>query len=165
MTLKYDIDTFTKHLEQYTCDYLRREIAFENVTSRTQLLEIPELELKPITALISVAGDTNVLVAASFDWPLMRVLTGNFLDTAVAEVEEDDCLDMASEFINIIIGLCTSNLDHHDGHPILFSPPVIIEDAKTIRHHRDSLFFRIDLFTEAGDMNLNCIGPRDIFAH
>ena len=165
MTLKYDMGDFTHCLESHTSDYLIQEMSFTKVQCKTQLLEIHELELRKITALISVADETNVLVAFSFDWELLEQLTRVFLDSTEIEVDEEDCLDMASEFINIIVGLCTTNISHEVDHPILFSPPVLIQAAKTLRHHKHSQFFAIELETEFGKMDISCIGPREIFNH
>jgi CheY-specific phosphatase CheX len=165
--MKHDfrIMTLTHSLEKHTCLYLRDELLITGIQSSSALKEVKQMNLHEATAIVSIAGDFNVLIAFSFETPLLQQLTRHFLydGDQVAALDEEDCLDMASEVINIIVGLCTPDLSKDDNIPVLFSPPVVLDKAKTIRHTKSSLFYVIELQTTLGRLDIHCIGPKQLF--
>lgn len=160
---KSNIKRLLISLEQHASSYLKNEAQLHEVKCSTTLEELKSLSLHDITAIISVAENLNMILAFSYETPLLEKITQMFLyDGDGGKVSQDDCQDMASEFINIITGLCITSLNQSET-PILFSPPIVINEAKEIHQRESTHLFAINIKTEFGVLNINCIGPGELF--
>lgn len=122
------------------------------------------LALRDTTAIVGVGGSVNLLIAFSFDASLLDELTTRF--TADLDVPDDQralyVQDAAAEVVNIIAGHCTIDLE--DPNVIIsLSPPVIIDQAKSIRRPNQAVFACLCLGTPFGRVDIDFIGPRELF--
>ena len=69
----------------------------------------------------------------------------------------------AGEVVNTILGNCTIDLQKLDRQGISMTPPVVLNQVKTIRRMKDSLFYRQNLNTVWGGMAVFIVGPRELF--
>jgi two-component system chemotaxis sensor kinase CheA len=159
------ITLLMNNLEKIACQYLREEVLITDIQCSTALKEEKQVNLLDTTSIVRVAGDINMLVALSFEQALLHRITRYFLydGDQDAALNEDDCIDMACEAVNIIVGLCIPELSTEEGIPILFSPPTVLDEAKTIRHTKSSQFYVIELQTEFGRLDIHCIGQKELF--
>lgn len=161
---KNNITKLLSSLQKHTSEYLRDKANIAHVECAASLQELQSLALHDLTAIISVAEGINMILAFSYETPLLKRIATTFLyEEGEDEASEDDCLDMASEFINIIVGLCVTSINSDPLKPILFSPPLVIHEAKIIRQRKTSQLYAISLKTKYGKLDINCIGPRELF--
>ncbi len=127
--------------------------------------DLDSLTLLGMTAIIGMGGSVNLLIAFSFQEDLVNVLYQRM--TRDFDVQPDE-VEMyreaaAGEGVNTILGHCTIDLQNRDGPVISLTPPVILDQAKTIRRMKDAVFYTQSLKTDFGRMNISLVGPRDLF--
>ena len=122
------------------------------------------LRLHDMTAIASLGGTISVLVAFSFDLGLIEAICARV--TAGLDIPEGEehlyLRETAAETANTILGLCTTDLGGHE-NPIPLSPPVIIEDARSIHRPRMAVFATMEARTERGALTVSVVGPHDLF--
>lgn len=147
-----------------TRDYLAAEtgIAVGEVGAASE--NVDQLRLRDITAVIGVGGNVGMLVAFSFPMALADVLYRRL--TAGIEVppgQEADFREATiTEIANIIVGHCTADFTE-DGAAVAISPPVLIQDAKSINRMNKARFGTVQISTPQGDFDIHLIGPRGMF--
>ncbi len=126
---------------------------------------LDSLALHDMTAIIGMGGSVNLLIAFSFEAPLIDALfkrmTADF-DVAPNEIEMYREA-AAGEAVNTILGHCTADLQKIDGPAISMTPPVILDRIKTIRHMKNTMFHTQRLSTDFGYMNISLVGPQELF--
>lgn len=127
--------------------------------------DLESLNLLGMTAIIGMGGSVNLLVAFSFQEGLIDVLYRRM--THGFEVRPDE-VEMyreaaAGEVVNTILGHCTIDLQKPDRPVISITPPVILDQAKTIRRMKNAVFYTQILNTDFGRMNISLVGPRELF--
>ncbi|SCA56920.1 conserved hypothetical protein [Candidatus Terasakiella magnetica] len=148
-------------VERNVKDYLREEAGVKDIKCKTALRQLSTLQLREVTSTISVAGSINMLLGFSYDEMLLQRVASAFLEEAQASKEE--CMDMAGEFINIILGQGANEIDMNNPSPTLFSPPMTMLGAKKVIQHKASQYYSIELETEYGNLHILCIGPKELF--
>ena len=148
-----------------TCHYFDQEYGIRLNKVDAVLLDQPSLTLLDMTAIIGIGGRLNMLITFSFDDDLVHMLYQRM--TADFEVRPDEVAMFreaaAGELANTIVGHCTADLQHLDRQGISLTPPMIVNQAKTIRRMNDSIFCTQQLNTAHGHINISLSGPRDMF--
>lgn len=119
---------------------------------------VGKIELKKYTTMIGIGGRLNLLFYTTYDELLLDNLTKMF---AYGTIMEDEYIALresaAGEIANLIIGhaLC----DFPDGgRGITITPPITIEDAKSILKTNGTSMISAFLSTPYGNMEFNVIG-------
>ena len=147
-----------------TRDYLETELAVTLMQTEPHGGEIDMIALHDVTAIVGVGGAVNLLIAFSFSNTLLdRIFAGFTAEVEIAESERHMYrLETASEVVNIIVGLCTGDMPHGDA-AISLSPPVVVQEAKSIRRTKGALFWSQTITTDSGLLDINFVGPREMF--
>lgn len=127
--------------------------------------DLNSLTLLDMTAIIGMGGSVNLLIAFSFDAPLVDELFKRMTADFEVAPEEIDMYREASagEAVNTILGHCTIDLQTPDGPAISMTPPVILDRVKTIRRMKNAMFYTESLSTDFGKMNISLVGPQELF--
>jgi CheY-specific phosphatase CheX len=144
--------------------FLQDETGVALIRTTSRWGELEAVALHDVTAIAGVGGGLNLLIAFSFSTGLLERLFMRVTDGLDIPADEHDIYvrDTASEVVNIILGRCTADLADSD-RAISLSPPVLIEEAKSIRRVRNALFASLCLETEHGAVDINFVGPRELF--
>ena len=125
---------------------------------------VDRLKLRPSTSVIGVGGSVGMLVRFQFfagdhKRPLQR-LTG---DIAIPPDQEATYRDaVVTEAANVIIGNCTADFTKDGGH-VSISPPLMLDNTKSIHRANNALFGTISMVTSNGSFEIHMIGPKDMF--
>lgn len=125
---------------------------------------VDSLVLRKVTAVIAVGGPISFLAAFSFDQNLLDTLFERY--TSDIEVTEDERFEFmhatAGDLVNLIMGQATADLELAEV-VISISPPVVFEDARRIGRSKDARFRSATMKTAEGAMDVNVIGPTELF--
>jgi len=134
------------------------------LSTSTNFGEIDELKLRNLTAVIGVSGPVRALVAFSFDMDLANHLLA--IETEGLDISSDEQvfyrLDMIAETVNIVLGHCTKNLAV-TGQPIGLTPPIVLEDAGSLRRPKGAIFSSISHNTSYGVLDVVFITPPELY--
>jgi len=151
-------------LADQTKTYLHDQVGIDVTEVRATTENIENLKLRPLTAVLGVGGSAGLLVAFSFSQQIANALFERL--TAGIEITPDQVADYReatlAEFANIVLGHCTGELAK-DGEHISLSPPVVLEDAKSIFRMKNAMFGTISMATPNGPFDIHMVGPRDVF--
>jgi CheY-specific phosphatase CheX len=119
---------------------------------------VDSVELKKYTTTIGIGGSLNLLFYATYDEALLDNLTQAFL---YGEAHEAECMELresaAGEVANVVIGLSLNDFPN-SGRGVTITPPVTIEDAKSIVKTKGVGIISSTLSTPHGKIKLNVIG-------
>ncbi|MBI5165077.1 MAG: chemotaxis protein CheX [Magnetospirillum sp.] len=126
--------------------------------------DVRRLQLHDLTAIAGLGGPVSLLIAFSFEKDLVEVMFARIADGL--DVPEDETQlhvrDAVAEIVNTILGLCTSDFQHIE-KSITLSPPVVIEDARSVHRPKDAVFASMRIRTDTGYVSVGLVGPRDLF--
>ena len=127
--------------------------------------DLESLTLLGMTAIVGMGGSVNLLIAFSFQESLINVLYQRMTHDFDVRPDEVEMYREAAagEVVNIILGHCTIDLQKLDRPVISITPPVIIDQVKTIRRMKNAVFYTQSLNTVFGHMNISLVGPRELF--
>ena len=145
-------------------EFLENQLGVQVDAGQASGSEIDLVALHDITAIVGVGGAANLLVAFSLSSSLLdRIFERFTADIEVPPNERDTYrLETAAEFINIVVGHCTGDMPKGD-HAITLSPPVVVQEAKSIHRAKGAVFWRQSIRTDQGDLDINYVGPRELF--
>lgn len=145
--------------------YFEEEFGISLVESESSGGDLDSLTLLDMTAIIGMGGAVNLLIAFSFDNGQIDALYERM--TADFEVEADEVSVFreaaAGEVVNTVLGHCTVDFQGLDGQTISLTPPIIIERVKRIHRMKNAMFYTQILNTEYGRIDINLVGPRELF--
>ncbi len=148
-----------------TRTYFAEEFGISLIESDSSDGNLDSLTLLDMTAIIGMGGAVNLLIAFSFDDGQINALYERM--TADFEVKADEVSVFreaaAGEVVNTILGRCTVDFQGLDGRVISLTPPIIIERVKHIHRMKNAMFHTQTLNTEYGRMDINLVGPRELF--
>jgi len=148
-----------------TRDYFDEEFGIGLIESDGGCGDVDSLTLHDMTAIIGMGGAVNLLIAFSFDKGLINALYEQM--TADFDVQADEVQMFhkaaAGEVVNTVLGHCTVDFQEMDGRVISLTPPVIIDKVKHIHRMKDAMFYTQTLSTKLGRMDINLVGPRELF--
>jgi CheY-specific phosphatase CheX len=114
--------------------------------------------LKKHTTMIGIGGSFNVLFYMTYDDLLLDNLTHIF---AYGEFDRDEFHVLresaAGEIANTIVGHAIVDFPN-EGKGVTLTPPVTIEDAKSITKTSSTQIITVSLLTSYGNLELNVIG-------
>jgi len=127
------------------------------VNSFTELtLNKKSIVLKRNTALISISGNINFLVALSYEDYLLDMLVQKFLDgEKLIEEDKNEIYESVSmEIANIIIGNALANPDKT---LLTISTPIFIYEAKSLSRSKSANTLVSTISTEYGNLSVFAI--------
>ena len=157
-------DRVTKSVPRRVHTYFSTAMALECISTSENMGDLELLDLRYLTVIIGIGGSIGLLIAFSFPRELIEVLYRRFTADIVVPADEEDHYrrEAAAEMTNIIIGNCTAEF-RTPGERISISPPVVLEEARQIQRMKDAMFCRTSVVTEAGVLDVNFVGPKELF--
>lgn len=148
-----------------TRSYFESEFGISETVVETGEGDVNSLTLLDMTAIIGMGGQINLLIAFSFQSSLIDALYQRM--TSDLDVQPDK-IEMyreaaAGDVVNTVLGHCTIDLQKLDQQGISMTPPVILDQVKTIQRMKNSMFHTQSLSTALGRMNISLVGPRELF--
>lgn len=151
-------------LAQRSSEYLIAETGIAAQPKPQTSGDMAFMQLRDMTSIIGIGGNVALLIAFSFDKSLAKALFEGITEGMHIAPEDIPVYyrEVLGEVINIVVGNCDSEFDEFDDR-ISMSPPIIIEEVKTIQRMKESVFISESLETEFGFMDINIIGPKKLF--
>lgn len=155
-------DRLMAAIHRRLADFLAQEIGIEARQSSLEDSSVQRLDLRPVTSILSVEGNIRMMVAFSFEQPLIEHILEVYSEgIEVADDEHEIMIEStAAEVINIVVGNATADVQV-PGALLSISPPVVMGDAKSITRHRGTQFSAVDLMTGAGAVKVYFVFPRE----
>jgi CheY-specific phosphatase CheX len=120
------------------------------------------LDLLDMTAIISLGGAANVLLAFTFENDLSNQIRG--IETRGLSMTPEEltrCLpETLAETANIIAGHCTRELARAD-RLVTMSTPLVVQSRQLQCGAGRAFFKKISYQTDAGRLHVVCVAPRD----
>ena len=146
-------------------DYFRNEFDIELTAARPMEGDIASLTLRDIATFVGmIGGPVNVMVALSFDRPMMdRVVDIATEGLSVADDEREIFVrETAADVINEILGSSTADLDSGD-KKIVLSPPIVVDDGSKVHKPDGTVFTTVTMSSDEGQFDIDFIAPRNLF--
>jgi CheY-specific phosphatase CheX len=142
-------------LSQRVIDFFRDELMIETINIDFAINTVKKMELNYLTSIINVESSVKMFVVLSYDEPLLNEVFSRYTSGLVIEEDEkeDAIIDSAGDIINIIVGNILAEVNNTD-KKITISPPIVITSAEKIACQRNSLFYRANLVTEYGIVDI-----------
>lgn len=119
---------------------------------------VEKIDLKKYTTTIGIGGSINLLFYVTYNELLLDNLTRAFAYGHIDESEFSELRESAAgEIANMIIGHAVSDFPNR-GQGVTITPPVTIEDAKSILKTNGTGIITALLSTPYGNVELNVIG-------
>jgi CheY-specific phosphatase CheX len=151
-------------LADRTKSYLAGQVDVDVTEVHAVTEGVNHLELREATAIIGLGGSTGMLIAFSFSQPMIDILYKRL--TASIDVPPDQQSEYrnaaVTEVANVIVGNCTEDFARLDGR-ISLSPPVLLEDSKSIYRMKDAMFGTVLMVTPHGSFDIHIVGPQAMF--
>ena len=126
--------------------------------------DVDQLKLRHATAVIGVGGSVGMLIAFSLSRPVVDALYERL--TAGLDIKPDQEAEfrqaVVTEIANVIIGNCTEEFAA-EGERVSLSPPVLLEDTKSIHRMKNARFGTVMMETPHGPFDIHMVGPRHMF--
>lgn len=147
-----------------TRSYFDEEFGIEVTDVSQDSGDVATLAIHGLTAIVGVGGPVSLLVSFSFEPGLMDVLYARMTDGMDVPAAEEEAYrgSVAGEIINTIIGNCTGDLQG-SGEAISLTPPMIVDSIKHIHRMKDAVFISRSLKSEFGCVDINLVGPGELF--
>ena len=162
--LNADSRRFIELVGSQMLQYLETEVGINTSTISYHLYDIQRLNLNYLTSIMAVEGHLQVMFAFSFEQKLankiMKAYTSelDICDQVTSEYIEETAADV----INIVLGNTLSYFKIAS-NAIELTPPIVITEAKTIYRNKPAQFLTANISTISGDMQICCIGPKELF--
>ncbi|WP_085375270.1 response regulator [Magnetospirillum sp. ME-1] len=147
-------------------DYLQDEIGLKVSRAKPRIGNIDALQLRDMTAVVCTGGPVKLIIAFSFQRPLLEhireILTAS-MDVAEEELELY-LRETAAEIVNVILGHATADLAE-EGNDMELSPPRVLDQEKNILRPKKATFTSIEMATNYGILDINFVGPSELFDH
>jgi len=152
-SIKEVLKAIIHQVEIFMRDEMKIETKFEG-----EYRSVDRVELKKYTTTIGIGGTLNLLFYATYNELLLETMTRRF---AYGEITEDEFAILrdsaAGEIANIIIGHAISHFPNQ-GQGVSITPPVTIEDGKSIVKTNGTAIISAMLSTPYGNIEMNVIG-------
>ncbi|MCX6074475.1 MAG: chemotaxis protein CheX [Campylobacterales bacterium] len=151
--LKPVLSSIVRYAEHFLVDEMQMSSRFDG-----EYRSVEKIFLKKHTTMVWIGGTLNVLFYMTYDDLLLDNLTHMF---AYGEMGVDEFHTLresaAGEIANIIIGHAIVDFPNK-GKGVTLTPPVTIEDAKSIIKTPATQILTASLLTPYGNIELNVIG-------
>lgn len=152
-SLEQALDVIVRHTEHFLADDMNIETRFDG-----KYRVVDKIFLKKYTTMIGIGGTANIMFYATYDDILLDNLTRKFIGEVFSEEEFNGLRESAAgEIANIIIGSALADFPNK-GKGVTITPPITIEDAKSIIKTSETQILAASLFTSYGNVELNVVG-------
>jgi len=151
--LKEVLTAIVYRAELFMADEMKIEAKFDG-----EFRSMEKIELKKYTTTIGIGGSINLLFYVSYNELLLEKLTrafsyGKINESELAELRES----AAGEIANMILGHAVNDFPNR-GKGVTITPPVTVEDAKSILKTNGNGIMAAVFLTPYGNMEFNVIG-------
>ncbi|GAU77486.1 ATP-binding protein [Fusibacter sp. 3D3] len=122
-------------LANTSADYLRNQVEGHPITTFTEILKSKKIELKQLTALVSLKGVINALIMISVNQPMAQKLASSFL----IEINKDEDMepyieDVLAEIANTVLGNTLGRLDDTSEFLHMGIPAIITNNGAYVKY-------------------------------
>ncbi|MCX8031670.1 MAG: chemotaxis protein CheX [Thermodesulfovibrionales bacterium] len=138
--------------------FIEENLKINALSKKIYLRDVPKVNLNYLTSIISIKGQLTSVIVFSYEKNIIDKLFAQFTsDIEIGDNEKDELYaESACEIMNIIIGNSTKSLE--DATNILYlSPPIILNEGKSIFNRKDSKYYHSIISTEYGNINIYLI--------
>jgi chemotaxis protein CheX len=141
--------------------FLEGDMDLKIVNVNTTVLDAEQLQLKQHTSMIGVGGKLNLMVVISFDDQLLQDLVNLFMEGEEVDEEEKQEVQesVSGEVINTILGLSLPTFPNR-GKGVTITPPITINDAASLKKHKNSKIETVVIQTNSGELTISAIGEK-----
>lgn len=152
-----------KPLAQRSISFFSDDLGIGVESSDFEILNPKSVEMKKNTAMIGTGGSVQVLITMGYDDMLLNKMLEVFMEGEEVDADEIEEIreSVSCEVINIVVGNALVN--PVDETTLSITPPLLINEAKSLSKHRSSEIAVTTITTEFGDMILTVIGPKKLF--
>jgi CheY-like chemotaxis protein/CheY-specific phosphatase CheX len=147
-----------------TRDYLQEEIGLKVNRAKPRIGNVDSLQLRDVTAVVCTDGPVKLHIAFSFQRRLLEHLREKVTANLDIQAEEQELFlrETAAETLNFILGHATADLAE-DGNDMRLSPPAVLDEERNIPRPKKAIFTSIEMATDHGTLDINFIGPSELF--
>jgi CheY-specific phosphatase CheX len=157
-------ETVAASLANRTKSYLADQAGIDVTEMQSVTEDVDHLKLRHASAVVGLGGKVGLLIVFSFPRELVDVLFGHL--TAGIQIAPDQQAvyrdATVTEVANVIVGNCTSDFADRDTC-ISMSPPVLVQDSKSIHRMKNAMFGTIMMATPHGSFDIHMVGPQGMF--
>ncbi len=166
MELNDRSEATVEELHRQTEIYLKDTLNLEVISIDKAIDTLEIIELRDITAIITLCGVSSFSIAFSFNLKLSYEILRIQSQVHGLGIEENDYVSYSkyaiAEMANIILGLSCAQLQENS-QLLTISPPLILEKSCKLHRPKDASFSQLTIKTNFGDFDVNCIAPSTIF--
>lgn len=139
-------------------DFIEEQLGIIPLSKKIYLKDVPKINLSHLTSIVSIKGHITAVIVFSYDKNISDKIFEQFTkDIDVSNEEKDELYaESACEIMNIIVGNSTKNLEVSDSL-LSFTPPIIVNEAKSIFNKKDSKYYHSIISTADGNINIYLI--------
>ena len=163
-SLRTDVCRLVNAVGKRADEFLLRQLKIKTCSIDYYFHDVQQLQLNYLTSIMAVEGHLHVMFAFSFEEALVNQITQNYTNNLDTSDKPKDVYiaETAADMLNVILGNSLKCFSI-SGSAIELTPPVVIADAKTIYRNKQAKFVTANLVTETGEMQIHCIGPKELF--
>lgn len=151
-------DFFLRPIAERTMDFLSEDMNIELVKNSFEILHPNKTELCCYTAVIGIGGSANLMFTMSFENDVLEALTKSFVYGEILEEEFEPLKEsVVCEAANTVLGNAIVNFPN-GGAGITITPPVMIEQGKSISKNGSSKISMAKIETKNGFITMAIIG-------
>lgn len=122
-------------LARTSTNYLRNHVEDHTITTFTEIFKSKRIELKQLTALVSLKGIINALIMISVNQPLAKKMASSFL----IEIKDDEDIeqyieDVLAEIANTVLGNSLGQLDDTSDFLHMGIPAIITNQGAYVKY-------------------------------
>jgi len=153
-------ERFLRDLVDRSSLFLEREVSVPVKGVILNPHTIDKLDLESITSILTVEDLNKMIVAFSFQRPLLDTIFRVYSEGLRIDPTEYTALleETAGDMINIVVGNALSGFQK-PGYAFALSTPIIINEAKSILRYKKSELVTARISTDSGTMIVLCITP------
>jgi len=155
-----------EELHRQTDIYLKDTLNLEVLSIEKSIDTLETIELRDMTAIITLCGVSSFSIAFSFNLKLSYEILRIQSQEHGLDINEDEFVSYSkyaiAEMANIILGLSCTQLQE-DGQLLTISPPLVLEKSCILHRPKVASFSQLTIKTNFGDFDVNCITPSTLF--
>jgi chemotaxis protein CheX len=157
-------ENYLKPIIDRASGFLKNDAGIGTVDEKYDFDSPQTIELESKTILIGTnGGELNTLFAVSYSPKLLDYLMRTLNYGEILPEEEEELLEAtACELVNTIIGNAISDFPDQ-GKGISLTPPIVLNELKSISKRDDSHIIVANINTEYGNFMINLIWPQFMF--
>jgi CheY-specific phosphatase CheX len=166
MELNNRSEATVEELHRQTVIYLKETLNLEVFSIEKLIDTLETIELREITAIITLSGVNSFSIAFSFNTKLSYEILRIQSHEHGLDIDESEYVSYSkyaiAEMANIILGLSCAQLQE-ESQLLTISPPLVLEKSCKLHRPKKASFSQLTIKTNFGDFDVNCIAPSTIF--